>query len=164
MKKHLLTIPLLLICALSASCQKKLQTIKISQINPYCGGAAPTPEMEAEARKARPYKNQTVVLVSETGKVDSAKTNDAGIIKIKLSRGNYKLYESWRYYKLTPAGNNISAFNKDCLENEWQKYFMSVTVSKKTTIQSSDGPIQIPCQWNLPCLNEVHLPPTRPQK
>src|SRR4051812_22262680 len=82
--------------------QKKSITAKITYTEPYCGGARPTKEIEAEAKKEKPYAKKTIILVSSEGKIDSIKTNSSGIIKYKLKPGNYKLFESWRYYKTSP--------------------------------------------------------------
>jgi hypothetical protein len=161
MKKFPFGISLFLLVFAASSCAQKLATVKISCIQPYCGGAKPTPQMEEDAQKLKPYSNKTVILVSEAGKIDSAKTNSEGVIKSKLAPGKYKLYEAWRYYKGTPNGDAMSSFDQACLEKEWSKYFMEVTRTKKSTTQKSDGPIVMECPWKLPCINEKFLPPKR---
>jgi len=163
MKLILHVFILFLLTGTTASCQKKLQSIKISYLQPYCGGARPTPEMEAEAQKPKPYAHKTVIIVSENGKVDSVKSNEAGIIKKKLIAGKYKLYESWRYYKSTQTGDPLSEFDKSCLEEEWKRYFMEVTVTKSKLTQKSDNPIILNCSWDAPCMLETHKVPKRPE-
>lgn len=145
-----------LIAASNTSCQKKLQKVKVSYIQPYCGGARPTPEMVAEGEKLRPYENKTVILVSAKGKVDSAKTNKEGVFSKKLAPGTYKLYEAWRYYKKTQTGDSIAEFDKECLEKEWAISFMDVIVTKTSLTQKSEGPIISNCSWDAPCLLEKH--------
>src|SRR5581483_9411013 len=91
-----------------ACAQKKTISSKITCIQPYCGGARPTPQMEADAQKPKPYTSKMIIIVSDKGKVDSAKTDASGLLKKKLDQGNYKLYESWRHYKSTPNGESVS--------------------------------------------------------
>lgn len=163
MKKLFHLTLLALLFAGSASCQKKTYTFKITYIQPYCGGAKPTPEMEEESRKPKPYSGKTVFFISENGKTDSARTNEKGILKIKLPLGNFKVFEAWRFYKKTPNDDVSENFNASCLQAEWNIHFMTVSVTKKKLSQNIENPIIRYCAWNAPCLNETHLPPTRPQ-
>lgn len=159
---HTFTL-IFLIAGLNASCQKKLHTVKVSYIQPYCGGARPTPEMVAEGEKLRPFINKTIILISSKGVVDSAKTNTEGIFKKKLAPGTYKLYEAWRYYKTTSSGDALTEFDKECLEKEWKTSFMEIAVTKKSITQKSEGPIVINCSWDAPCLLEKHKVQRRPE-
>ncbi|MCE3260756.1 MAG: hypothetical protein K0S12_2397 [Bacteroidetes bacterium] len=143
---------------LNMSCSKKMQEISVSYMQPYCGGAKPTPEMVAEAEKVLPYSGKTFIVVSEKGKADSAKTNEKGVMKLKLSPGSYKVYESWKYYKSTPSGESSDQFNKTCLEEEWKKHFMDVTVTKTSVTQKSEGPIILTCPGRENCRTNKILP------
>jgi hypothetical protein len=154
MKYSLKLLSLFLLFAGTACSQKKMQKIKISYVQPYCGGARPSPEILAEAEKIRPYVNKTIILISATGKVDSAKTDTAGYIHKKLATGKYKLYEPWRYYKKTQSGDKVTDFDKECLKKEWTRPFMEVTVTKNSLTQKSDSPIILYCSWDAPCLLE----------
>ncbi|MGZ3899489.1 MAG: hypothetical protein ACXVNQ_03915 [Bacteroidia bacterium] len=147
----------------TACSQKKMHKIKISFIQPYCGGARPSPEMLANGEKLRPYTGKTIIIVSEKGRIDSAKTDTAGYINKKMAIGKYKLYEPWRYYKKTQRGDNINDFDKDCLKKEWAKHFMDVTVTKNNLTQKSDGPIVLYCSWDAPCLLESIKVQRRPE-
>ena len=53
--------------------QKKLVSTQINYMQPYCGGARPTPEIIADAEKSKPYANKTIVIVSAKGKVPPGK-------------------------------------------------------------------------------------------
>lgn len=139
--------------------QKKTVTQKILFIQPYCGGARPTPEMEANALKPWPYAHKTVIIISEKGNVDSVKTDKAGSFKKTLKFGKYKLLESWRYYKKTPDGTLITMFDKDCLSAEWQKEFKNISVSKEKITEEEKYQINANCPWNMPCLLEKYMPP-----
>jgi hypothetical protein len=141
--------------------QKKALSFHVDFVQPYCGGARPTPQMEADAQKARPFSGKTIIIVSDKGKVDSVRTDAKGNFKKKLDAGTYKFYESWKYYKATPNGDPVSNFDKDCLEKEWAKAFREVTKGKSTVTEKSEGPIVIPCPWKVPCLLEQFMPPVR---
>ncbi|MBA3662693.1 MAG: hypothetical protein H0W61_00595 [Bacteroidetes bacterium] len=152
-----------LLVAGPACSQKKMHKIKVSCIQPYCGGARPSPEMVADGEKIRAYVEKTVILVSEKGKVDSAKTDKDGNINKKLAIGTYKLFEPWRYYKKTQSGDAIKDFDKECLKTEWKKHFMEVTITKSTLTQKSDSPIILNCSWDAPCLLESIKVQRRPE-
>lgn len=121
---------------------------------PYCGGARPSKQMEADAQKAKPYANKMVILVSATGKVDSVKTKNDGTFSAKLKPGTYKLYEAWRFYKLSPAADNLSNYSTECLKNEWTKNICLLTVTKQNFSIKEINPITAWCDWNRPCLKE----------
>ncbi len=147
---------------LSASCQsKKTIRLKVEYLQPYCGGARPTPEMEKDAQTPKNYANRTIIFVSSNGKIDSTKTNASGDLKIKLPIGNYKMYEAWRFYKASPDGSSKDKYDKECLSQEWTKDFGKVTVTKKTIAQSDKEYIVNYCDHMFPCLLETHKPPMR---
>ncbi|MDP1800202.1 MAG: hypothetical protein Q8L81_02530 [Bacteroidota bacterium] len=156
-KKNLLFV--IIGSALFSCSQKKLVSTQITFMQPYCGGARPTPEIQADAQKAKPYSNKTIVVVSNKGKVDSSKTTVEGTFKINLKPGTYKLFEAWRYYKKADGGLAVSDFDQECIKAEWKKEIKEVIVSK-TEIKVTDKNeiIQI-CPWNLPCILESHKPP-----
>ncbi|MBL7912311.1 MAG: carboxypeptidase regulatory-like domain-containing protein [Bacteroidia bacterium] len=150
---------LILGCALFSCSQKKLVSTTITFMQPYCGGARPTPEIQADALKAKPYSNRTIVAVSSKGRVDSAKTNADGTFKINLKPGTYKLFEAWRYYKKATAGLAVSDFDKECIKAEWKKEIKEVIVSKMEVKINDKNEIIEVCPWNLPCILESHKPP-----
>ena len=150
---------LVLGCALFSCTQKKLVSTPITFLQPYCGGARPSPEMQADAQKAKPYSNKTLVVVSAKGKVDSAKTNAEETFKINLKPGTYKLFEAWRYYKKAAAGLAVNDFDKECIKTEWKKEIKEIVVTKtEIKITDKNEIIEI-CPWNLPCILESHKPP-----
>jgi hypothetical protein len=139
--------------------QKKNLTLKLTYREPYCGGARPTKEIQAEAEKDRPYSKERIIMVSETGKVDSLKTEKSGILKLKLKPGNYKLYEPWRYYKTTTQGLNPKDANASCLKLEWEKEILQIAVTTKgcNIVRKTD--ILRYCPWAIPCILESAMPP-----
>ena len=96
-----LTLICIILCNVVASFgQKKTVLVSLSYYQPYCGGARPSRDMQEEATKPKPYANKMVIVISAAGKVDSVKSNTNGVIKLRLKRGTYKIYETWRYYKV----------------------------------------------------------------
>jgi hypothetical protein len=150
---------LLFLMGFSLAGQKKSVSIKITFLQPYCGGARPTKEMLAESQKPKPYAKKTIVIVSEEGKIDSARTNNSGILKLKLKAGQYKLFETWRYFNSTPAQLPVKDFDKDCLKPEWQKEIKTVVVTSKKAEVIHKNDIIIACPWNVPCILESAKPP-----
>src|SRR5690606_25335664 len=99
--------------------QKKKVEILFTYTEPYCGGARPSEEMEQAAAAKQPYANKTIIYRSERGKVDSAQTNELGVLRIRIKKGTYYFYEQWRYNLYTPSDLPIERFDKTCLRAEW---------------------------------------------
>ena len=142
-----------------AIAQTRQINLQITYMQPYCGGIRPSAEMLAEAQKPKPFANKTIIIVSAKGKADSVKTNTNGELVLKLKKGNYKIYESWRYYKKAAGGIKIADFDKECLKNEWKKEIKEIIVSKKEFKVIDKNVIVEDCPWNLPCILESAKPP-----
>lgn len=134
--------------------QKRNVIVTLTCTYPYCGGARPTEEMMADAQKPKPYAEKLVVVVSKTGKVDSAKTDKSGVLKLKLKAGTYMLCESWRFRKSGPQNEPLSSFDTECLKTEWSKTITTFTVGKKAVVVKDVAPIEFQCNWRLPCLKD----------
>jgi hypothetical protein len=158
--KFKLLIAFLFLCLFSYS-QKKKVTAKITYREPYCGGARPTEEMVAESQKQKNYSGKMMMLVSEKGKIDSAKTNEQGELKFKLKKGTYKLFEPWRYYLNTPNGGDANDFNLDCLKQEWEKEAYLIVVTKKEIKIAPRTEIVAFCPSEVPCIKDSERPPGR---
>jgi len=144
----------------SISCaQKKKVTLTITYYKPYCGGARPTPEMEKDAQTPKAYSKNTVIFVSQNGKVDSAKTSAEGSISLKLKPGTYKFYEAWRFYKKTPDLTDTIRFESPCLKEEWAKEFQILTLTKKTSKIEHKNDIVEFCDYQIPCFIHNFKPP-----
>lgn len=141
--------------------QKKLVSTQINFMQPYCGGARPSAEILKESEKPKPYSNKTIVIVALNGKVDSAKTNNNGLLNVKLKIGDYKFFEAWRYYKKADGGMLVSDFDAECLKAEWQKEIKTITITKTEIKISDKNEIIEFCPWNLPCILESRKPPAR---
>ncbi len=146
----------LVLMHISIQAQKKLITIPFTYIQPYCGGARPSPEMVAEALVPKLYSNYSIIIVSSKGKIDSSKTNEKGVLIKKLKPGAYKLIEAWRYYKKAPQNLPLSYFDINCLKTEWTKEIKEVTITKKEIKVISKNDIYFDCEWKLSCMLEEH--------
>jgi hypothetical protein len=158
-KKFLVVV--LIGSALISCSQKKLISAQITFMQPYCGGARPTPEIIADVAKPKPYANKTIIIVSAKGKIDSVKTNSGGLFSATLKVGTYKLFEAWRFYKKADGGMSVNDFDHECLKTEWKKEIKEIIVTKKETKVLDKNDIIEICPWNLPCILESHKPPAR---
>lgn len=136
-----------------------MQSIGVTYHESYCGGARPSDEMLAEIQKAKPYINQTLILIPPKGKALKVKTDFSGIFRIKLKDGTYKVKEAWRFNKSTPNGKPSSHFDNECLKSEWEKVAMELTIKSGKPNLALVNDIIIPCDWAIPCLQEAHRPP-----
>lgn len=141
--------------------QKKTIQLEFKYYEPYCGGARPTDEILEEAQKAKPYANRKMILVSSNGAVDTFWTDVKGKLKIKVRKGEYKMYEPWRYYKQSFSGAPVEQFDLDCLKKEWSKATVEISVTRKKTNIAFTNDLQNYCDWSLPCLLESQMPPMR---
>ena len=149
-----LTLICIILCNVVASFgQKKTVLVSLSYYQPYCGGARPSRDMQEEATKPKPYANKMVIVISAAGKVDSVKSNTNGVIKLRLKRGTYKIYETWRYYKTSQEGP-IANYDTECLKAEWQKEYYTITFSKKELAIVEVNQIINNCGWNRLCLKD----------
>jgi hypothetical protein len=152
---------LLFFLSLSCFSQKQVVILQITCIQPYCGGAQPTEAIELESRKPKPFSNQLIILVSGSGKVQCAKTDSAGYLKLRLKKGNYTLFEEWRYYKQFPAPYAAEAFDKTCLAVEWKKELLTLKVTGDNVEVSAQRELILYCSYAMPCVLETHLPPAQ---
>jgi hypothetical protein len=61
MKIYKTFLTLVVLCSAIISCsQKKLVSTQINFMQPYCGGARPTPEIIADAEKAKPLYEEVI--------------------------------------------------------------------------------------------------------
>lgn len=142
-----------------ASCTgKKLISYPVLQTQPYCGGAKPSMDMEERSRVPLPYANKTLIFISNKNKIDSVKTNEVGVFSVKLPNGIFHFYESWKYYKDLPNDEyGISSYDKSCLEVEYKKPDLIITISGNN-YKTEDNLKNPKCPWQHPCLTERRIP------
>lgn len=136
-------------------------SIHFQEYRPYCGGAAPSPEIEAEVSKGVPYGNKEILFMDVNNKEWKFNTNEKGDVEIMLPAGDYKIYskgkrdqaqiEKWK-------GDNWE-FNEECLE----KYFRESDHFLSLTKESQDTSFRVRnrCwyQGPIPCVKNPKDPP-----
>jgi len=107
----------------------------------YCGGARPTPEMEAEFRKEYPLINQKIRLVQaqKPDKILEITTDGKGVFAAGLAPG------VWNYYLIPTPGSKVPP-NPNC-NTYFSRSYGSVTV-KAGDASSLKLLYSIPCD---PC-------------
>jgi hypothetical protein len=155
MKK--ITLFVLVFLSFTISAQKQSVSFQIKQIHPYCGGARPTPEMEAAGRSPQPYANQKLFIVSDKGYKDSLVTDAEGNFKTNLKAGTYKVYEPWKFHKRTPNGEALGDYNMECLKKEWKKEDIKIIIAKNKP-EITDHLTQGKCPWQQECLLKKNMP------
>ncbi len=154
----------LLISSITLFSQKITFTFSIAQSVPYCGGAAPTQEILDETQKIKPYSNKTFFIYQKGKCIDSVTSNEQGVFTVKLAKGNYNLYERWKRAKTGPWGDAISEYDKLCLEKEWKKVDIYISLNKSKKNMVSNMTSAALCFWQYPCrINNAMPPVSRPQ-
>jgi len=160
--KNLYLFPVLVLIFSYNLCDaQKKHTLSITYIQPYCGGARPTEEMELEAQTSKPFEGMRVVLFGNGRKAKVLKTGLGGKLILKLKNGEYKLMEYWRYAKLGPNGQAAGVFDPLCLEQEWKKEFIRLVVKDGKMEVTEMYQLSMFCPHTMPCVLDVNLPPMR---
>lgn len=124
----------------------------------YCGGARPSEAMEEEFNKTKAFAFQKMILLKGK-KADTLITDKDGVLKVRLRKGNYTLMEPWRYYKRGANGLELSIFDLRCLEQEWSKACIRISIKKrKAKVEHLNEIIHV-CDWQSPCVLEGKQPP-----
>jgi hypothetical protein len=153
MMKRLVPLILSSLFCMNAAAQKVAVSVKFGYIQPYCGGARPTKEMQEDAQKVKPYAGKTIIAISGN-RVDSCRTNKSGIWTKKLLPGEYAFYEAWQYYQRGIGGKPVKSFLLDCLQSQWKKEVFKLTVKTREPKTHKAPEIRLRCEFQLPCLIE----------
>ena len=156
MKKIIFTI--LILQTVITNAQKIAVKYEMLQLRPYCGGARPPKEVEEQAKIPQAYSNMLLIYKSDKGKVDSVKTNEKGFLILNLKAGTYKFFEPWKFHKKTPDGANISIYNKTCIESEWKKEDLKITIGTKGNPIIKNNISTSKCFWDNDCLIQKQMP------
>ena len=135
--------------------------LKFKYIPAYCGGAAPSNEMEAERQKGLAWRSQ-VLYMDKNGanNFESFVTDQYGYLKLALLEGNYCIKKPYKIEeaKLMKFKNEGWEFSQECLKQELEKCDFSFQISKDTTIEYV---VYGRCQYDgpIPCVSNPGPPP-----
>lgn len=156
-------VVLLAIAPFVVLAQKTKINIAVKSSAQYCGGAQPPEEVLQELTAPKPLVAAVFLIVKDKKIVAVVTSDHLGQLKFKIKKGDYKIYESWRYTLQTPNNLAPDMFDKTCLVTEWEKVYADLHVEKKTFTYKENYPLLKLCDWMVPCLNvEVPVPPSAP--
>jgi hypothetical protein len=151
---------LFIVSNIAAKAQLQSIAVNVQVIQPYCGGARPTPEMEENARIPHAYEGKKFYI--RKGKINTCKakiidsfTTDAqGNFIIKLPKGNYSIIVAEQKNELNIALYNTKYQKADiaCLQKWWSTPYYNLVV--KTVNKPLDFLFYNKCyiQSDAPCL------------
>lgn len=173
--KHLaiaFTFLLFISCSAQKSNKKKTGGIKplrvtvtgkLMQTHSYCGGMAPTPEMEANYRKPVPYTGK--VFYVRKGNVNSTKAevitsftvNESGDFSFQVTPGTYSIIQEKQLKALKDkdlVSTSTTQVDAKCLKEWWLKPYYLLEV-KTENITIPDWSIHHPCfvSGDTPCIS-----------
>lgn len=137
-------------------------TLKFKYVPSYCGGAAPSPEMERERIKGFPWASQLIYMnKGDSTEFESFVTDNFGQLRLALLKGDYCLKSA---YKIDPSfkakyKSEGWEFDEACFQELINKCDYSFSVTKDTTIEYT---VRDRCQYEgpTPCvLNPAPPPP-----
>jgi hypothetical protein len=172
MKKILFPLFVFSICLIVFSftlTSKKKKGVKYSvegtvfEINPYCGGAAPSPEQE----NPKPHPKAGIKLLIRKGNfndpqtpvIDSLVSDADGNFKIQLAPGTYSLIEPWKKEKyIVPQDRQYLHYDTACYRKMYHESDYTLVVKNK--MKDVAITFQRHCQWQQPCAQyDGPLPP-----
>ncbi len=131
-------------------------------IRPYCGGAAPSEEMEQMRMKGEMANKFVFYIENNNGVSKRVITNEVGVVSIELEPGEYCVKEG---YKADPEmkkelEDSNWEFDKECI-SEWNatcNHEFSVTNDKNALVSFIYKP---KCGWEgpVPCITNAGFPP-----
>lgn len=147
---RILLLHTLSLCLISCSISQNIVESKpnkfsvsgqLTQTSSYCGGAAPTREMEIEYQTPKPYQTKLYIRKgkenSESEPIyDSVVTDGLGNFQISLPPGDYVIILPSQQRKeiinsyLKMQGQDIHV-DENCLRNWWKNGIFKVTVADK---------------------------------
>ena len=147
--------------------KKKAPTYSIEgtifEVRPYCGGAAPPPELE----HPKPAPKAGLKLYIPKGNfnnpkekiIDSIVSDSAGHFKIQLPAGTYSLIEPWKKGKyIVPKDQPYVHYDTACYRKVYHESDYTLVVKNK--MKDVDITFQRSCPWWQPCSQyDGPLPP-----
>jgi hypothetical protein len=173
--KHFLITPLVVFLFLSCGSSQKLAyqyltedepivyrvNIKLRYIPPYCGGAAPSEQMEQERLKGFPWNNKVFYMnKNDSGKYESFVSDQYGMLRLALFKGKYCLklpykVESGSIEKFKKQGWE---FDAACLEEVMNQCDFSFEINSDTTLNFTHRG-RCHYQGPTPCVTNPGPPP-----
>ncbi|MGZ3942477.1 MAG: hypothetical protein ACXVOH_10515, partial [Bacteroidia bacterium] len=122
----------------SYTCFAQKVTVHLTYTNSYCGGARPSPEMEAKQNIPKNFHDVHIILNGK--KHCKAKTDSLGYFSLPLKPGTYKIY-------LTKLKNeaHYTTYDPSCPQMLKASYGELVVEKGKKTAEAN---LHIPCN---PC-------------
>jgi hypothetical protein len=127
----------------------------IFEIQPYCGGAAPPPELEHPIPKPK----EGIKLLIREGNynnpeepvIDSLISDKEGKFIIKLAPGTYSLIEPWKKGKFAvPQNSQYTTYDTACYRKRY--YESDYTLVVKNKMKDVAITFQRYCSWSQPCV------------
>jgi hypothetical protein len=123
--------------------------LELADANPYCGGAAPDPEMELPIYVPMSNASYLLYVENEDGsrgkELKEIKTNEEGVANLTLPKGKYQLWLPSKKLSLDDfikaespdRGQNYSYSDKECFQAWREKVDFTFEVKSDTTIALS---------------------------
>ena len=116
----------------------------VSYLQPYCGGAAPTPEMVARQNILQP--SRAFILHFKKGSrnsggskiIQTVTTNETGYFEVRLPKGEYCVVEDYKSKPFViPADKQFTVWDTTCLKKAYEScdYQLKVIAANKDTIK-----------------------------
>ena len=135
--------------------------ITISYYSPYCGGAAPTPEILEQQNMLQ--SNSSFLLVDlKTDSIKTVQTNEVGILYLNLKEGHYGIrkhfkncsFEDFQKQNPEPTGSYYVADQSDnCYLNWWKSNLLEFAIEKEDSVHTFSAQIREACFTGInPCI------------
>lgn len=136
-------------------------TVAVRRINPYCGGAAPSDEMERMRMKGEPGNNIVFYITNGNGVSIRFKTSEMGTAKASLKPGSYCIKEG---YKIDPEMKKVLAnsdweIDEECIAKWNASCNHEFEVTDSTTVVSFTYYGRCGYEGPVPCITNAGFPP-----
>lgn len=131
-------------------------------VSEYCGGAAPTPELQQ--REHTPYAQPKTTLYLRDGNanynnkpiLDSITSDSTGKFSINLPAGTYCVVEKYKTNKFTYPNDKIADWDTACYRKSFERCDFVLDVARD--MDSVKIVLAHNCVWKNPCVKNYHGP------
>lgn len=150
---------------ITADIENSINTkLKVSVRIPYCGGAQPTEDMLNRIEAV----SDTFMIIGEDNFTQQVKSNELGIIDLRLPVGKYHLreldkmasFETYLAKVQAQKRNAIQIGSIECYERYWKKNVIDFEITDSNALISKEGYLFSNCYTLNPC--EIYTGPIRP--